>query len=67
MTPADRQRLKRQRRAEAGMVKVEVWLDKDTRERLKSRMDALGPGYGYTTVSASILHMIRMDLGLERL
>lgn len=25
-SPADRQRLKRQRRAEAGMVKVEAWL-----------------------------------------
>lgn len=25
-SPADRQRLKRQRRAEAGMVKCEVWL-----------------------------------------
>ena len=25
-SPADRQRLKRQRRAEAGMVKVECWL-----------------------------------------
>lgn len=25
-SPADRQRLKRQRRAEAGMVKVELWL-----------------------------------------
>lgn len=28
-SPADRQRLKRQRRAEAGMVKVEAWLSAD--------------------------------------
>lgn len=34
-SPADRQRLKRQRRAEAGMVKCEVWLTERERDSIR--------------------------------
>jgi len=34
-SPADRQRLKRQRRAEAGMVKCEAWLTPENAKRLE--------------------------------
>lgn len=34
-SPADRQRLKRQRRAEAGVVKLEVWMTEAERDTIR--------------------------------
>lgn len=40
-SPADRQRLKRQRRAEAGMVKCEAWLTPENAKRIEMLKGAL--------------------------
>jgi hypothetical protein len=41
MTPAERKAAERQRRAEEGLVKVEVWIDPSQRERLAKYIEKL--------------------------
>lgn len=57
-SPADRQRLKRQRRAEAGMVKVEAWLSPDNARHLES----IKADFGLTTDQAVNYAVMMADL-----
>lgn len=55
-SPADRQRLKRQRRARAGMVKVECWLSAEQAAWVREYARTKG-----MTVSTAVSSLVRIE------
>lgn len=62
-SPASRKSAERQRRKDAGEVRVEVWLPADEVGHLNSMIETLGAGYGYTNLSAAIIRTLQQARG----